>query len=200
MQDFHLAVIPVGKVESDDVEATLSRLAKGIRRQVELKGSLTVPQGVEDATRKQFRASVLLNRLRAMVPQLGPGKLVGGEGESEAGTHRKTDAYIFVTDVDLFTANTDGVFSALMRSKGLAVVSLRRLRESYYRRKADQNKQRERLAKELLRMAGRLLGAPECSDPKCLMSAAKMFADVDLKEERYCRGCSQRLFEGKVQI
>jgi predicted Zn-dependent protease len=195
-----MAVIPVGKVESSEVEATLSRLAKGLRRQVELKGSLPVPQGVEDPTRAQFRASVLMSRLRSMVPQLGPGKLVGGEGESEAGTHRRTDAYMFVTDVDLFTANSDGVFSALIRSKGLAVISLRRLRESYYRRKAAENKQRSRLAKELLRMGGRLLGAPECSDPKCVMSASKMFADLDLKEERFCRACSQRLFEGKVQI
>jgi predicted Zn-dependent protease len=32
------------------------------------------------------------------------------------------------------------------------------------------------------------------------MSSSKMFADLDLKEERFCRACSQRLFEGKVQL
>jgi predicted Zn-dependent protease len=77
---------------------------------------------------------------------------------------------------------------------------VRRLREAFYRRKADPVKQRSRLVKELLRMAGRLRSAPECTDPKCVLAASKMFADLDLKEERYCRQCSLRLFEGTIRI
>ncbi len=200
MSELRIAVIPVGKVESAEVEAAMVRVAKGLRRPIELRGSLNVPQGVEDTERSQFRASTIMNRLRSMVAQLGPGQMVGAEDEAGRKPPLVTDAYIFVTDVDLHTANSDAVFSALMSAKKLAVVSVRRLRESHYRRKADPVKQRTRLVKELLRMAARLQGNPVCPSPKCVLAASKMFADIDLKEERFCRDCTLRLFEGTIRI
>jgi len=200
MSGFHIAVIPVGKVEAAEVEAALSRVSKGLRTSIELKGSLPVPQGVEDPTRGQFRASRLMDRLRAMVPQLGPGKLIGGEGDPDEKPPPMVDAYIFVTDADLFTERSDGVFAALLSAKRLAVVSVRRLREAFYRRKADPTKQRTRLVKELMRMAGRLKGVPGCTDLHCVLAPSKMFADLDLKDERLCRECSRRLFEGTIRI
>jgi predicted Zn-dependent protease len=200
MGGFHIAVIPVGKVEAGEVEAALSRVSKALRVPVELKGALPVPKGVEDPTRGQFRASRVMDRLRAMVPQLGPGKLIGGDGGADEKPPPIVDAYIFVTDVDLFTEKSDGVFAALLSAKKTAVVSVRRLREAFYRRKADPTKQRTRLVKELSRMAARLQGAPGCSDPQCVLAPSKMFADLDLKQERFCRDCSRRLFEGRIRI
>lgn len=200
MKEFNLTVIPVGKVAAEDVEAALSRTARLIRQPLELRSSLPVPQGVEDATRGQFRTSVLLARLRAMVPQLGVGKLIGPGGALEEKPSLVTDAYIFVTDVDLFTAQRDGVFSALLPVKGLAVVSVRRLREAFYRRTADAVKQRSRLVKEITRMALRLQKQPACEDPQCVLAPSKMFMDVDMKDEKLCRACTQRVFEGKIQI
>lgn len=200
MADFHVAVIPVGKIEGDELEATLVRVAKGARAAIELRGSLPVPQGIEESERGQFRASKVMQRLRTMVAQLGPGKQIGAEGDQGEKPPLRADAYVFVTDVDLYTANSDAVFAALMSAKGLAVVSVKRLREAFYRRSADPVKQRSRLVKEVLRMYGRLRGAPECSKPQCVLSASKMFADLDLKEERFCRDCSQRLFEGRIRI
>lgn len=200
MADSHLALIAVGKVDVSEVEAVASRAAKLLRQPLELRGSLPVPQGAEDPDRGQFRASTVMRGVRAMVPQLGPGKMIGAEGGQSDKPPPKTDGYIFITDVDLYTANTDGVFAALLGSKGLSLVSIRRLREAFYRRKADLNKQRARMVKEVTRMAARLRGAPECSDPTCVLAPSKMIADLDLKEERFCRACSQRLFEGTVRI
>jgi predicted Zn-dependent protease len=82
----------------------------------------------------------------------------------------------------------------------LAVNSVRRLRESFYRRRADLNKQRSRLVKEMARMGARLRGSKECAEPKCLLSASKHLADVDLKDEKFCRVCSLHLFKGTVRI
>jgi predicted Zn-dependent protease len=200
MAEFKLTVIPAGKLESDELEAVLTRVTRVVRHPMELRGSLPVPQGIEDSDRRQFRTSVLMDRLRAMVPQLGPGKLFGPGGAEEEKPGLRTDGYIFVTDVDLFTARTDGVFAALISNKKLAVVSVRRLREAFYRRKADPVKQRTRQVKEVCRMAARLQGAPQCVDPKCILSPSKMLMDVDLKEEKLCRSCTTRLFEGRIEI
>lgn len=197
MKEFHIAVIPVGRMDVAEVEAAMVRVSKLLRRPLELRATLPVPQGSEDRERGQFRAAKLMNGLRALVPQHGPGRMVGVEDRQAP---LKPDAHLFVTDVDLFTAKSDGVYAALIPSKRLAVVSVRRLREAFYRRPADPVKQRTRLVKEMLRMAVRLLGMSECGDPKCVFSPSKVMADIDIKEERICRACTQSLFEGTMRI
>jgi archaemetzincin len=87
-----------------------------------------------------------------------------------------------------------------MRARTGAVVSLRRLREAFHRRRADPTRQRARLVKEILRMAVRLRGLPECVDPACVVAPSRTLPDIDAKEERLCRACEQRLFEGRVRI
>lgn len=195
----HTAMIPVGKVQQDELDAALVRVGKALRRPVELRDRLPVPQGVEDTARRQFRVVTLLERLETRIPQLAPGRMIGAEGEAGKAPPR-ADVHIFVTDVDLFTANSDGVFSALNSSKKLAVVSVRRLREPFYRRPSDPGKHRARLVRELTRMAGRLSGARECGDPSCVLAPSRNVVDIDLKEEGFCRACTRRLFEGTIRI
>jgi predicted Zn-dependent protease len=200
LDDFYGVIIPTTKLDSEEMQAVVTRASKVLHCRLELRDALPVPQGVEDTGRGQFRAATLMARLKAMVPQLGPGKLIGPDGASDAKPHLDPDAFVFITDVDLFTEKTDGVFAALLSSKKLAVISVRRLREAFYRRKADPVKQRSRMVKELLRMVGRLRGLPECTDPKCVLASSRMIADLDLKDERYCRSCEQRLFSGTMRI
>ncbi len=199
MSGFHVAVVPVGKVDTEELEAAMARAAKALRQPLELRDGLGVPRGIEDTERGQFRAAALMSRLAIEVAKLSPGKLVGGE-DPEAKTPLRPDAFIFFTDVDLFTANSDGVFAALISSKKVAVVSVRRLREAYYRRKADPVRQRARGVKELARMAARLQGAAECKNAECVLAASKSIPDLDAKAEMFCRNCSQLLFEGTIQV
>ena len=131
--------------------------------------------------------------------KLKPGRLVGAS-DPEAKTPFAPDGYLFITDVDLYTARTEGVFGALISSKHRAVISVRRLREAFYRRKANPMRQRERLSKEILRMTGRMAGLPECQDQKCALAASRHLLDIDAKEERYCRVCEQKFFEGRMQV
>ena len=195
----HLAVVPIGRVDAEDLEAAVARAVKVWRRPFEVREPLPVPRGSEDVERGQHRAAVFMNRLGSEVLKLKPGKLVGSS-DPEAKTPFQPDGFIFVTDVDLFTAKTEGVVGALITSKHYAVISVRRLREAFHKRRADPNRQRARLNKELLRMAGRLAGLPECGDPECVLASSKALVNIDTKEERYCRDCEQRLFEGKMHI
>ena len=200
MAAFHTAIISLGKIDAEELRLTTARVAKLLRSPLEIRGQLPVPQAAHDTERGQFRASEVMKAARSMTPQLNSGALVGVEGDDHGKPPLKTDGYLFVTDVDLFTANTDGAFSALISKAGLAISSVRRLRESFYRRSAELTKQRSRLVKEMARMGARLRGAKECSVPACLLSASKHLADLDLKEEKFCRNCSQLLFEGTVKI
>ncbi len=199
MSGLHVAVVTIGKLDAEEMSAALARVAKVIRRPVELREGLPVPQGAEDHERGQHRAATLMDRLRREVANLRPGRMIGSD-EEQAKAPLKPDAYIFVTDVDLFTAKTDGVLAALNRGSQCAVVSVKRHREAFYRRKTNPTKQRARLVKELARMWARLGGLVECSDPECVLSGSRTMAALDTKEDRFCRACDQALFEGKIQI
>lgn len=200
MAESRVVVIPTQKLEGAELEAVVSRAVKILRDPLELRDPLPIPQGAEDVGRGQFRASNLMVRLNAMVPQLSPGKLIGPEGTERAKPQLEPDGHLFVTDVDLFTEKSDGVFAAMLPRKKLGVISVRRLRESFYRRKADPGKQRSRQVKEIVRIVARLRGMPQCASPACVLAPSRMLADLDLKEERLCRDCSQRFFTGSVRI
>jgi len=194
----HLAVVPIGKLSPTETEAAVQRAVKVLHQPIEMRASLPVPRASEDNERGQHRASTMIQLLADEVRKLRPGRMIGGGEESKA--PYSPDGFVFVTDVDLFTAKTDGVFAALNSSLKSSVVSVRRLREAFYKRRADPNRQRARVTKEILRMGGRLAGVVECGDPECILSASRNVADLDAKAERYCRVCEQALFEGTLHI
>ncbi len=199
MAVFAIAVVPVGRLDAAEIEAAATRAAKPLREPLELREALSVPHASEDATRGQHRAALLLELLSAEVLKLRPGRLVGGTDPAPQPPSRPS-GFVFVTDVDLFTARTDAVFAAMNAPKACAVVSLRRLREAFYHRPADPLRQRSRLVKEILRMAGRMRGTAECPDPQCALARSRSISDVDAKGEKYCRVCEQHLFEGRIRI
>ena len=49
-------------------------------------------------------------------------------------------------------------------------------------------------------MAGRLAGLSECADPECVLAPSRTIPDIDAKEERFCRVCETKLFEGRMQL
>ncbi len=199
MSQPHVAVVPVGKIDAAELDSAMSRASKVLRQPIEVREAIRVPHGAEDPERAQCRVSTLINLLRTAVLQTGQGRLIGAD-DADAKPAARPDDYIFVTDVDLFTARTDGVFSALISAKRSAVVSVRRLREAFYRRPADAARQRSRLVKEVLRMGARLRGVKECANPECVIAPSRSLHDLDSKTEMYCRVCAQVLFEGRVQI
>ena len=196
----HLAFVPLGKIDRPDLEPVLQRAVKTLRQPVELRPRIDLPTGIEDPTRKQFRAAKLIQTLHEQRFRVTKSGQMIGDPDGNTIPRGKPELWIYITDADLYTAKTDGVFAALSRKSDTAVVSVKRLREAFYRRPADENKQRSRLIKEILRMFGRLNGLPQCPDPTCVMSISRGVPDLDTKREMYCRACASVLFEGRIQI
>jgi predicted Zn-dependent protease len=195
----YVALVPVGRIDIEELEAAVARVARVVRQPLELRGPLPLPHESEDAGRGQHRAAVLIERLVARSVMERAGRLIGSD-DAAARPPVRPAAFIFVTDVDLYTAKTAGVLAALSTALGGAVVSVRRQREAFYRRKADPTRQRLRLAKELLRMWGRLKGAGECANPTCALAPTRGVPDLDSKSEQFCRDCAAHLFEGRLRL
>lgn len=200
MSELRVTVFPVAKMDVAEVEAALNRVTKVIHKPVELREPVPLPRGTEDTGRGQHRAVDLLAGLGAASRSAGVRRLVGATFEGAPVPTPNPDAAIFVTDVDLYTANTDAVYGHLSPPRKTAVVSVRRLREAFYRRKADPKKQRARLVKEILRAIGLLRGLGDCRDPACVLSTTQVLPDIDRKAERFCGSCWRRLSTGVMRI
>src|SRR5262245_60391973 len=121
--DLRVVILPVGKVEPAEVEAVASRLAKVFNHEIETGGALPVPKAGDDPARGQHLAGPFLQALRA--------------GSAKPSASGAPDIALFVTDVDLYRPQTDGVLGEIDPPGRAAVVSVRRLREAFYKRKAD---------------------------------------------------------------
>jgi archaemetzincin len=192
--DPHIAIVPVGKMDPLEVEAVAARIAKILNKPVALRQTTPVPRAGDDPARGQHVAGPFLAELRAQLPRLAVVKTVGGDAAPAA------SATLFLTDVDLYKPNTDGVFGDIDAASHVAVVSVRRLREAFYKRKADPAKARARLVKLSLYVLGRALGLPECADRACAMVTTSSLPDVDMKPEKYCASCWRRLTTGAYRI
>lgn len=200
MSELRVVVVPVGRVPPDEVADAAHQVAKVLNRPVELREPAPISRGGEDPDRNQYRAAEVLAEARRALPRLGVASLLGGAPADSPVPTPNADAAIFVTDVDLFAPAKDHVFGELDGAHHAALLSVRRLREAFYRRKADPPRQRARLAKQILRAIGLLRGLRDCGDPSCAMSAAQALADIDRKKERYCAACWKRIATGAFRI
>src|SRR5437764_857223 len=135
--DLRIAMAPVGKMDPAEVEAVATRLAKILNTPVALRAPAAVPKAGDDPKRGQHLAGPFLSDLRLQLPRLAPIKQVGSAPAAEppAPGPSSTTAVIFITDVDLYKPQTDGVFGDIDGAAHVAVLSVRRLREAFYKRK-----------------------------------------------------------------
>ena len=192
--------------QDPDPEARNARIAKVLNKPVSLRRASPVPKAGDDPARGQHVAGPFLAELRAVYPRLAVDRVVGAvsaaaaTGASGQPAGPDADAVLFLTDVDLYKPQTDGVFGDVDGVTHMAVLSVRRLREAFYKRKADPLKQRARLVKLALYAIGRARGLPDCRDAGCALSATTSLADIDVKPEKYCGSCWRRMTTGAYRI
>lgn len=200
--DLRVSIVPVGKMDPAEVEAAGARLAKVLNKPVTLRQPAPVPRAGDDPARGQHLAGPFLAELRGQLARLPVAKVVGAAPAAPAAEPAAATpaASLFVTDVDLYKPQTDGVFGDIDAVAHVAVLSVRRLREAFYKRKADPVKQRARLVKLALYALGRARGLPECRDAACALLTTASLADIDVKPEKYCAACWKRMTTGAFRI
>jgi hypothetical protein len=211
---------PVGPLEKDDVDAMLRQARKAIGLAVEMGPPVAVPAGALDGLRGQIIAFRLLAAVPATPdasppPLTGhttygglrpPGPPPGVTPPSPAGAGPPPPnpgpvpafARIAVTDQDLFVPGQEFVLTMGDAKGRRAVLSTRRLKESFYKRKADPAKQHGRAAREFISAIGAARGLLGCHDPYCVMAESHTVMDVDRKNDRFCGHCNN-LIHGRLR-
>lgn len=101
-----------------------------------------------------------------------------------------------VCDKDLYTQGLNFVFGVAERIGGKrCIVSIKRLRESFYGKKEDEEVLILRMAKEIIHELGHLKGLEHCENRKCVMHFSNSIYDTDFKDYRLCEKCKRRIFK-----
>jgi predicted Zn-dependent protease len=185
-----------------EVEAAATRIAKIVGGTITLTQPAPVPKAGDDPARGQHLAGPFLAELRGQLVRFPVAKRVTAHAsEAAAGAAAGgADVALFVTDVDLYKPQTDGVFGDIDAVSHTAILSVRRLREVFYKRKPDPAKARARLVKLALYALARARSVPDCNDRACVMAGAGSVADLDMKPEKYCASCWRRISTGAFRI
>jgi predicted Zn-dependent protease len=200
LSELKVTVAPVGRMDTAEVEEAAARVSKAIARPVEIRESLPHPKLAEDLSRGQYGAPAILKEARSALPLRPLRKTVGETSGGAPVPAARPDTAVLVTDLDLYTPGAASVMLEVDAAHRMALISVRRLREAFYRRKPDPARQRARLVKEILRAIGKINGLPDCGDPGCALAPSQVMADIDRKGERYCPACWKRLSTGAMRI
>ena len=100
-----------------------------------------------------------------------------------------------VTECDLFIPMLSFVFGQAQLSGGLALISLARLRQTFYGLAENRAVTAARAVKEATHEIGHTFGLTHCLDADCPMSLSNTIWQVDRKREELCPQCAFLLKE-----
>jgi archaemetzincin len=174
-----ILLIPLGPVDPPVIRFISHTLAERLPMAADAVSRESLPPRAFDAVRNQYNSSLILDCQGARSrPDSNP------------------DFRVLVTDADLYAEGFGFVLGQADPTGRTAVISLARLREEFYCRRANQSKLELRAAKEALHELGHLFGLGHCPNPGCVMFFSNNLADTDRKPADFCATCRRALPAG----
>jgi archaemetzincin len=157
-----VALAPMGGASPEDVAALRPDVAHAYRCQAVVTAAIPLPSRAYDPRRRQHHSTLLLDTLAGL--ERGGWKRVLG-----------------VADVDLYVPELNFVFGEADPARGVAVMSLARLRAG-----AEDPLFRRRAATEAIHELGHTWGLRHCGNPRCVMWFSNTLAESDRKGTAFC--------------
>jgi archaemetzincin len=165
-----LRIVPLGRVDSEILDFLALTLPVNIGSGSATVGTAISLQPAYDPLRRQYHSTRLL------------GKLL----ETSAGT---ADKILGVTEGDLFIPILTFVFGEAQLGGKVALISLHRLRQSFYGLPEDKRLLYSRAEKEATHELGHACGLVHCHSYDCVMHFSNSIEQVDLKPSLFCGSC-----------
>jgi len=167
-----ILIVPMGDVKIGYLEKAKVYVKEAYREDVKLTKKISLNKNCLEKKRKQYKASCLIKNSK----DFKEGKIA------------------YVCDVDLYEADYSFLFGLAENIIGRrCIVSILRLKETFYGKSEDENLLSVRIAKEIIHEVGHLKGLRHCPDEKCIMHISKSIYDTDFKDLKLCKECENKL-------
>lgn len=168
-----ITLVPIGAIESEILAQLKESLEQTFTSVVEIGTQMDRPDYAYHPSRGQHLAPLIL---AAMSEFAAEGKMLG------------------VADVDLYAPGLNFVFGQADVKRGIAIISLHRLRQEYYHLARDKELFSHRAIKEAIHEIGHTYGLTHCGDEACVMHFSNSLGDTDRKEAYLCQKCRSKLW------
>jgi archaemetzincin len=168
-----ILLVPIGEIDKKVILLLKDDLNKVFKKPVVIGKGMPEPDDAYHKKRNQYLSTSILNSMME---------------QKEVALYEKT---LGVVDHDLFVPELNFVFGQASPKTG--VISLTRLRQTFYHLPEDQNLFHQRVLTEAVHELGHTFGLEHCGNSRCVMFFSNSLMDTDRKGSEFCSSCKSKL-------
>jgi len=172
-QEMEILLVAVGDIDRNVVDWLKNDLTRVFNKQVSVGKGMPKPNDAFDQKRRQYSSTAILKAIMSKREYAPYKKILG------------------IADHDLFVPELNFVFGEA--SPKAAVISITRLRQTFYHLPEDQNLFHKRVLTEAVHELGHTYGLGHCGNPRCVMFFSNSLSDTDRKGPEFCPRCRKNL-------
>jgi len=172
-QEMGIVLVAIGAVDKNVMDWLKNDLSTVFNRKITVGEGMLEPDYAFNKKRNQYLSTAILNAVME---------------QKEHSPYRKI---LGIVDHDLYVPELNFVFGEASRKA--AVISLIRLRQTFYHLPEDQNLFHQRVLTEAVHELGHTFGLGHCNNPQCVMFFSNSLMDTDRKGSEFCQKCKSTL-------
>jgi len=173
--------LPLGLIEDEILTVLEQRLHQLLGWEIRRNAPMQMPMTAFNAARKQYEALQVMRAVSEIIPA-------------------DATRVLGIIEEDLSIPMLTFVFGQAQLRGRIALMSLARLRQEFYRMPANKELMMTRAVKEALHELGHTFGLVHCPTSTCVMTLANDIQHVDLKKSDFCGGCAVLLKDAQHSL
>lgn len=172
-REMGIVLVAVGDIDANAMDRLKNDLSEVFNKQVLIGKGMPDPNYAYHKKRNQYLSTAILNAIMEQQEYAPYEKILG------------------IVDHDLYVPELNFVFGEASRKA--AIISVTRLRQTFYHLPEDQSLFHRRVLTEAVHELGHSFGLGHCQNPRCVMFFSNSLTDTDRKGSEFCQKCNNLL-------